>query len=97
MQTQIVENWSEIVGMVIQFVRESDLDDHGILTVQVRQAHALPGVAHLFPEAPGKTLAFFVRLSDIRTDPRPGQEIRFRARKAGHVRAFADARSLEFQ
>ena len=85
--TQVVENWSHVVGRVEKWTPPKDADDHGELVVRVERVEDVKGERgkawpNLLDKAEGTTLRVRVPASAARTlDPADGASIALDVRR----------------
>ena len=90
MGAQIIENWTEIEGLVRSIAPASDIQGHVVAEIEVRSAQNVEGFANLLAVAYGTPLCVYVA-DDVaeRTGLAPGAKIYIRIRRGSSQRIFA--------
>lgn len=90
MGVSIIENWTDLEGLVQSVSPAPDLSQHVVVEIRVRRAQAVEGFANLFAEAAGTVVQVNVA-SDVakKAGLAAGVQIRCRVRRGGPRRIFA--------
>ncbi len=84
MSVQIIENWTDIIGVLKDSHRNETLSGFLTLEIEVRQAHPVEGFANLLADAPGKTIHVNARTElAAKFQLTPGAIVRCRVRRGG--------------
>ncbi len=95
-QVQIVENWSDIEGVICGSHPSRDLRDHTVVEIRVDKVKPVEDYPNLLGESEGKTIEVLVRqetLSGI--DVTEDRKVVCRVRRAGPKKIFAHPERFE--
>lgn len=89
MGVPIIENWTEVEGLVRSLAPSPDIQNHMVAEIEVHRSHNVEGFANLLNPADGKLLRVHVSNEVAeRTALAPGAKIHCRIRLGGSQRIF---------
>lgn len=95
MSVPIIENWSEVRGVVRAVGRSTEVAGHHALEVDVDAVEPVGSFPNLLERVVGQRVTIFVRDRGTGDRLEPETRVRFRVRQAGLDRYFADPDSFE--
>lgn len=87
---QVVENRTDLEGVVVGRAPHPELADYDVLDVDVQEAKPVEGMADLLSSRVGSRIALNVRRSLLPAGPIEGQRLHSRAYLGGPGAIFAD-------
>lgn len=90
MSVQIVENWVDVRGRLVDWRASEDVSDHLVLEIDVESVEPVAGYPNMFEGREGETIEVLARESVFEGDElRRGAPVECRVRKATLSRSYA--------
>jgi hypothetical protein len=81
---QMINNRSLLVGTVICFKEESDVRDHSLLVIAIKENRSVAAFPNLLKQGADEQVEIYVRRSLLKgTIPAPGEEVSYVVRRGG--------------
>lgn len=90
MAAPIIENWTDLEGLVQSVSPAADVAQHVVVEIRVRRAQAVKGFANLLADAAGTVVRVHVANESAKqAGLTAGAQVRCRVRRGGPHRIFA--------